>query len=76
MRAQNIAYADAAASRNSGGNDITLALSSNFRYTLYTQTSENASGATNIQSGAAYHSLGFEDDNLGSSPRLVGRYCS
>ena len=24
-------------------------------------------GATKLQSGAAYHSLGFEDENLGSS---------
>ena len=26
--------------------------------------------------GAAYPSLGFEDENLGSSPWLVGRYCN
>ena len=32
-----------------------------------------------LQSGAAYHSLGFEDDNLGSSPgwwaATVATYC-
>ena len=27
----------------------------------------------NIQSGAAYHSQGFEDKNLGSSPGLLGQ---
>ena len=32
------------------------------------------SGALDIQIGAAYHLLGFEDENLGCSPRLVGRY--
>ena len=26
-----------------------------------------------VQSGAAYHSQGFEDDNLGSSPGLLGQ---
>ena len=31
---------------------------------------------TAIQRGASDRSLGFEDEDLGSSPRLVGRYCS
>ena len=31
---------------------------------------------TVLQSGASCHSLGFEDEDLGSSPRVVGRYCS
>ena len=26
-----------------------------------------------LQSGVAYHSLGFEDENLGSSPDLLGQ---
>ena len=29
-----------------------------------------------LQSGAAYRSRGFECEDLGSSPLLVGRYCS
>ena len=29
-----------------------------------------------VQSGAAYCLLGFEDENLGSSPGFLGHYCS